>query len=203
MLQEKKMKRESRDFQATGNAVLSLHNLECSSCSGILERKLKRVPGIAEANVNYAADVVEQCRVSDWFSPARVLLSVCQVESKVLGGLFRCSETRQITSLDSFHLRIARSAHLAKPFYIIHRIEKSIDIAPNATMKNKLSQYAAFQITVEAFAPITFGDEAIKPIMTAGPIKTNTKASMSLRIFVNRSEDRNSVTITAGMDSRR
>ena len=98
---------------------------------------------------------------------------------------------------------MARSVHIAKPFYIIHRIDKTIEIAPNATMKNKLSQYAPFQITVEAFVPITFGDEAIKPIMTAGPIKTKTKATMSLRIFVNRSEDRNSVTITAGMDSRR
>lgn len=52
------MKR-SAELQPVGNAILSLYTLGCSSCSGLLERKLKKVPGIADVNVNWVADIVE------------------------------------------------------------------------------------------------------------------------------------------------
>jgi len=52
------MKQDVRDSGSVGHAILSLYPLESSSCSG-LERKLKKVPGIAEVNVNHAADIIE------------------------------------------------------------------------------------------------------------------------------------------------
>lgn len=44
--------------KASGNAIFSLFNLGCSSCSGIIERKLKRLPGIRDVVVNYVTDTV-------------------------------------------------------------------------------------------------------------------------------------------------
>lgn len=41
------------------NAIFSLYSLGCSSCSRLLETKLKKVPGISEVNVNYVADMVQ------------------------------------------------------------------------------------------------------------------------------------------------
>ncbi len=35
---------------------LSLFGMHCSSCAGIIERSLKKVPGVAQANVNFAAE---------------------------------------------------------------------------------------------------------------------------------------------------
>ncbi len=51
------MKRSAPELQPVGNAIFSLYTLGCSS--GLLERKLKKVPGIAEVNVNCVADIVE------------------------------------------------------------------------------------------------------------------------------------------------
>jgi copper chaperone CopZ len=51
------MKRSTAELQPFGNAIFSLYTLGCSS--GLLERKLKKVPGIAEVNVNSVADIVE------------------------------------------------------------------------------------------------------------------------------------------------
>lgn len=35
---------------------LSLSGMHCASCAGIIERSLKKVPGVSEANVNFAAE---------------------------------------------------------------------------------------------------------------------------------------------------
>lgn len=42
----------------TGNhrLQLSLSGMHCSSCAGLIERSLKKVPGVKEANVNFAAE---------------------------------------------------------------------------------------------------------------------------------------------------
>jgi len=56
---ERKMKRGSGDPQVVGNAIFSLYNLGCSSCSGQLESKLKKMAGIAEVNMNHVADIAE------------------------------------------------------------------------------------------------------------------------------------------------
>lgn len=37
---------------------LSLSGMHCSSCAGLIERGLKKVPGVSEANVNFAAEKV-------------------------------------------------------------------------------------------------------------------------------------------------
>lgn len=44
--------------QTTGSRKLqlSLSGMHCSSCAGIIERSLKKVPGVAQANVNFAAE---------------------------------------------------------------------------------------------------------------------------------------------------
>ena len=53
------MRPTSGALQPIAKAIFSLYTLGCSSCSGQLERKLKKVPGILEVNVNYVADMVE------------------------------------------------------------------------------------------------------------------------------------------------
>ena len=39
-------------------AIFSLFSLGCSSCSNVIERKLKKVSGIKDVNVNYVTDIV-------------------------------------------------------------------------------------------------------------------------------------------------
>jgi copper chaperone CopZ len=52
------MKQNGGTLHPIGNAIFSLYKIEPSTCSR-LERKLKEAPGIAEVNVNYAADIVQ------------------------------------------------------------------------------------------------------------------------------------------------
>lgn len=40
------------------NAILSLHNVGRSACSSLVERELKRLPGVVTVNVNHVADSV-------------------------------------------------------------------------------------------------------------------------------------------------
>jgi Cu+-exporting ATPase len=40
----------------TQRVNLSLSGMHCSSCAGLIERSLKKVPGVTEANVNFAAE---------------------------------------------------------------------------------------------------------------------------------------------------
>lgn len=42
----------------SAKAVFSLFNLGCSSCSAVIERKLKNFPGIGDVVVNYVTDTV-------------------------------------------------------------------------------------------------------------------------------------------------
>jgi len=44
--------------KGTAEAIFSLFNLGCSSCSGIIERKLKKLSGIKGVTVNYVTDTV-------------------------------------------------------------------------------------------------------------------------------------------------
>jgi copper chaperone CopZ len=44
--------------KATAEAIFSLFNLGCSSCSGIIEGRLKELHGITGVNVNYVTDTV-------------------------------------------------------------------------------------------------------------------------------------------------
>lgn len=39
-----------------GKISLSLTGMHCASCAGIIERSLKKVPGVSQANVNFAAE---------------------------------------------------------------------------------------------------------------------------------------------------
>jgi copper chaperone CopZ len=39
-------------------AIFSMYTLGCSSCSSVIERKLKRVPGIIGVDVSYVTDTV-------------------------------------------------------------------------------------------------------------------------------------------------
>lgn len=45
--------------EATAEAIFSLFTLGCSGCSGIIERKLKKLNGIKDVNVNYITDTVQ------------------------------------------------------------------------------------------------------------------------------------------------
>ncbi len=47
---------ETETSKAT--AIFSLFNLGCSSCSSVIERKLKKVPGIKGVTVNYLTDII-------------------------------------------------------------------------------------------------------------------------------------------------
>jgi copper chaperone CopZ len=62
------------------NAIFSLYSLGCSSCSGLLESKLKQMPGIAEVNVNYVADMVQIK-----FDPSKVTSDDIRTFMKKLG----------------------------------------------------------------------------------------------------------------------
>lgn len=41
---------------STQVALLSLTGMHCSSCAGLIERSVKKVPGVSEANVNFASE---------------------------------------------------------------------------------------------------------------------------------------------------
>jgi len=74
------MKQGAAELQPVGNAIFSLYTLGCSSCSG-LDRKLKKVPGIAEAYVNYVADIVEVR-----FDPSKIKSDEIRAFMKQLGS---------------------------------------------------------------------------------------------------------------------
>jgi copper chaperone CopZ len=75
------MKRSAAELQPLGNAIFSLYTLGCSSYSGLLERKLKKVPGIAEVNVNWVADIVEVK-----FDPGKIKSDEIRAFMKKLGS---------------------------------------------------------------------------------------------------------------------
>ncbi len=43
----------------TAEGIFSLFNLGCSGCSGIIERRLKKLSGIKDVTVNYVTDTVQ------------------------------------------------------------------------------------------------------------------------------------------------
>ncbi len=75
--------------QANGNAIFSLYALGCSSCSRLLETKLKKVPGINEVNVNYVADMVQVK-----FDPGKVTSDEIRAFMKKLG--YESSQRRKV-----------------------------------------------------------------------------------------------------------
>jgi copper chaperone CopZ len=46
------------ESKPSAKAIFSLFNLGCSGCSGIIERKLRKVSGIKNVTVNYVTDTV-------------------------------------------------------------------------------------------------------------------------------------------------
>jgi copper chaperone CopZ len=48
----------TKGSRARAEAIFSLFNLGCSSCSGIIEGRLKELHGITNVNVNYVTDTV-------------------------------------------------------------------------------------------------------------------------------------------------
>ena len=58
-MRQRKMSTMATDSdKATAEAIFSLFNLGCSSCSGIIERKLKKLSGIKGVSVDYVTDTV-------------------------------------------------------------------------------------------------------------------------------------------------
>lgn len=45
-----------KESAGKGLVSLSLYGMHCSSCAGLIERQLKKVPGVTKANANYAAE---------------------------------------------------------------------------------------------------------------------------------------------------
>jgi allophanate hydrolase subunit 1 len=77
------MKQDSEEFRPVGNAIFSLHTFESPTWSR-LELELKKVPGIADVNLNYAADVVQVK-----FDPAKVTSEDIRTIMKKLGNALR------------------------------------------------------------------------------------------------------------------
>ncbi|MDO8515013.1 MAG: heavy metal translocating P-type ATPase [bacterium] len=48
--------REEIKIEGTQKINLSLYGMHCSSCAALIERAIKKVPGVAAANVNFAAE---------------------------------------------------------------------------------------------------------------------------------------------------
>ena len=46
----------SKTESANQRVMLSLSGMHCASCANIIERTLKKVPGVKEGNVNFAAE---------------------------------------------------------------------------------------------------------------------------------------------------
>ena len=74
------MSPDAAALQPLGKAIFSLYTLGCSSCSFQLERKLKKMPGITEVNVNYVADMVEV-----QFNPSQIRIDEIRAYLKKLG----------------------------------------------------------------------------------------------------------------------
>lgn len=66
--------------KAMAQAIFSLFNLGCSSCSGTIERKLKKLPAIRGVRVNYVTDTV---LVN--YDPARLTIEEIREFLKKLG----------------------------------------------------------------------------------------------------------------------
>ena len=47
---------ESSQSASAGRVNLSLTGMHCASCAGLIERAVKKVPGVKQANVNFAAE---------------------------------------------------------------------------------------------------------------------------------------------------
>jgi len=47
---------EAKELSASKRISLSLSGMHCASCANIIERSLKKVPGVKEGNVNFAAE---------------------------------------------------------------------------------------------------------------------------------------------------
>jgi copper chaperone CopZ len=75
------MKESTAESAVVANAIFSLYSLGCSSCSGLLESKLKKLPGITEVNVNYVADMV-----AITFDPRKVTSDDIRTFMKKLGS---------------------------------------------------------------------------------------------------------------------
>ena len=75
------MKENTAESTVVANAIFSLYSLGCSSCSGLLERRLKKLPGITEVNVNYVADMV-----AIRFDPSKVTSDDIRTFMKKLGS---------------------------------------------------------------------------------------------------------------------
>jgi len=61
-------------------AIFSLYNLGCSSCSSVIKRKLKKVQGIKDIDVNFVTDTV----VVD-YDPTRVTVEEIRAFMEKLG----------------------------------------------------------------------------------------------------------------------
>lgn len=53
---EKQVESQTVENKSNSRISLSLYGMHCSSCANIIERSLKKVPGVSQANVNFAAE---------------------------------------------------------------------------------------------------------------------------------------------------
>lgn len=53
---EKQVESQTVGNKTNARISLSLYGMHCSSCANIIERSLKKVPGVSQANVNFAAE---------------------------------------------------------------------------------------------------------------------------------------------------
>ena len=58
MQREIVMSAPRQDNRVTAEAIFSLFNLGCSSCSRMIEERLRKLHGITNVNVNYVTDTV-------------------------------------------------------------------------------------------------------------------------------------------------
>ena len=75
--------------KTSAQAIVSLFNLGCSSCSAIIERELKKLPGIEDAVVNYVTDTA-----SVNYDPTQVSVEDIRTFMRKLGTTHRGEDRR-------------------------------------------------------------------------------------------------------------
>jgi P-type Cu+ transporter len=98
------------------NTTLALSGMHCASCAGIIERQLKKVPGVAQASVNFAA---EKALVNGDVPVADLVAAVKNAGygAEVLGNerAVEIGKTKQEKSIRSLWYKFAVSFALSLP----------------------------------------------------------------------------------------
>jgi len=142
---------------ASGTVTLGIIGMTCSSCSAVIEKTLARVPGVASANVNLAAETATVA-----FDPAVVGLdtligavkgagydAVLRVETPVAGeDANDAQRAAQLKHQKHERFLFAFSLALAIPAFLISMVPGFMTEVPQSNMYPALEQVLAGKSTV-------------------------------------------------------